>query len=102
VIGMTNMPEAKLAREAELPYATIAIATDYDCWHQTSEDVSVDAVLAVLSRSIDTTKRLLTELASTLPDPEKSPAHRALATALLTDRSQISPAKRASLAWLLS
>jgi 5'-methylthioadenosine phosphorylase len=102
VIGMTNMPEAKLAREAELPYATIAIATDYDCWHQTSEDVSVDAVLAVLSRSIDTTKRLLTELASALPDPEKSPAHRALATALLTDRSQISPAKRASLAWLLS
>jgi 5'-methylthioadenosine phosphorylase len=102
VIGMTNMPEAKLAREAELPYATIAIATDYDCWHQTSEDVSVDAVLAVLARSIDTTKRLLTELAAALPDPEKSPAHRALATALLTDRSQISPAKRASLAWLLS
>ena len=102
VIGMTNMPEAKLAREAELPYATIAIATDYDCWHQTSEDVSVDAVLAVLSRSIDTTKRLLTELAPALPDPEKSPAHRALATALLTNRSQISQAKRASLAWLLS
>jgi len=102
VIGMTNMPEAKLAREAELPYATIAIATDYDCWHQTSEDVSVDAVLAVLSRSIDTTKRLLAELAPALPDPEKSPAHRALATALLTNRSQISQAKRASLAWLLS
>jgi 5'-methylthioadenosine phosphorylase len=102
VIGMTNMPEAKLAREAELPYATIAIATDYDCWHQTNEDVNVAAVLAVLSRSIDTTKRLLTELAKALPDPEKSPAHRALATALLTDRSQISPAKRASLAWLLA
>jgi 5'-methylthioadenosine phosphorylase len=99
---MTNMPEAKLAREAELPYATVAIATDYDCWHQTNEDVSVDAVLAVLSRSIDTTKRLLTELAPALPDPEKSPAHRALAMAVLTDRSQISPAKRANLAWLLS
>ena len=50
VIGMTNMPEAKLAREAELPYATIALATDYDCWHESEEDVTVDAILAVLAR----------------------------------------------------
>jgi 5'-methylthioadenosine phosphorylase len=102
VIGMTNMPEAKLAREAELPYATIAVATDYDCWHQTNADVSVDAILAVLQQSLDTTKRLLVELSTALPDPTKSPAHGALATAVLTDRSQISPAKRAELAWLLS
>jgi 5'-methylthioadenosine phosphorylase len=102
VIGMTNMPEAKLAREAELPYATIAVATDYDCWHETNEDVSVDAVLAVLRQSLETTQRLLLELAPALPDPQKSPAHRALATALLTDRSQISSAKREELAWLLS
>jgi 5'-methylthioadenosine phosphorylase len=102
VIGMTNMPEAKLAREAELPYATIAVATDYDCWHQTNEDVSVDAILAVLQRSLETTKRLLVELLPILPDPKKSPAHGALATAVLTDRSQMSPVKRAELAWLLS
>jgi len=102
VIGMTNMPEAKLAREAELPYATIAVATDYDCWHQTNEDVTVDAILAVLQRSLDTTKRLLAELAPALPDPTESPAHRALATAVLTDRAQIPPAKRAELTWLLS
>ncbi len=102
VIGMTNMPEAKLAREAELPYATIAIATDFDCWHTTDEDVTVDAILAVLQQSLETTKRLLVELSATLPDPAKSPAHGALATAVLTDRSQISPAKRAELAWLLS
>jgi 5'-methylthioadenosine phosphorylase len=99
---MTNMPEAKLAREAELPYATIAVATDYDCWHQTNEDVSVDAILAVLKRSLDTTQRLLVELAPALPNAAKSPAHGALASAVLTDRSQISPAKRAELAWLLS
>jgi 5'-methylthioadenosine phosphorylase len=102
VIGMTNLPEAKLAREAELPYATIAVATDYDCWHETNEDVSVDAILAVLQQSLETTKRLLAELAPALPDPRKSPAHRAMATAVLTDSSQISPAKRAELAWLLS
>jgi 5'-methylthioadenosine phosphorylase len=102
VIGMTNMPEAKLAREAELPYATIAVATDYDCWHETKEDVSVDAIIAVLNRSLDTTKKLLAELAPALPDPAESAAHRALETAVLTERSQISPAKRAELAWLLS
>jgi 5'-methylthioadenosine phosphorylase len=102
VIGMTNMPEAKLAREAELPYATIAIATDYDCWHETNEDVSVGAIIAVLNRSLETTKRLLAELAATLPDAPKSPAHGALETAVLTERSQIPEAKRAELAWLLS
>jgi 5'-methylthioadenosine phosphorylase len=102
VIGMTNMPEAKLAREAELPYVTIAVATDYDCWQQTNEDVSVGAVLAVLQRSLETTRRLLVELSPALPNTQTSPAHRALATAVLTDRSRISPAKRAELAWLLS
>jgi 5'-methylthioadenosine phosphorylase len=101
VIGMTNMPEAKLAREAELPYATIAVATDYDCWHATEEDVSVDAVIAVLKTSIETTKRLLVSLAKTLPDAHKSPAHGALRNAILTDRALISPATRAELAWLL-
>ncbi len=50
VIGMTAMPEAKLAREAELPYAILALATDYDCWHESEEDVTVEAVLAVVER----------------------------------------------------
>src|ERR1700753_2281131 len=52
VIGMTAMPEAKLAREAELPYATIALATDYDCWHATEEVVTVEAVIAVLRKNV--------------------------------------------------
>jgi 5'-methylthioadenosine phosphorylase len=102
VIGMTNMPEAKLAREAELPYATIAIATDYDCWHETDEDVSVEAIIAVLNKSLDTTKKLLIELAAALPDVSKSPAQGALKNAVLTDRAEISKAKQAELAWLLS
>jgi 5'-methylthioadenosine phosphorylase len=101
VIGMTNMPEAKLAREAELPYATIAIASDYDCWHETEEDVSVEAIIAVLQKSIATTKRLLVELSSMLPDREKSPASGALKTAILTDKSVLSKATRDELAWLL-
>ncbi|HKQ68625.1 MAG TPA: S-methyl-5'-thioadenosine phosphorylase [Polyangiaceae bacterium] len=101
VIGMTNMPEAKLAREAELPYATIAVATDYDCWRTSEEDVTVDAILAVLRQSLETTKKVLALLAETLPDPEKSPVHRALSTAVLTDKSRLSSAKRAELGWLL-
>ncbi len=101
VIGMTNMPEAKLAREAELPYATIAVATDYDCWHESEEDVSVEAILAVLRSSLETTKKLIVELASSLPDPRKSPAHRALQHAVLTERALIPETKRAELDWLL-
>jgi 5'-methylthioadenosine phosphorylase len=102
VIGMTNMPEAKLAREAELPYATIAVATDYDCWHETNEDVTVEAILATLKQSLATTQKLLVELAKAVPDPTRSPAHGALKNAVLSERAQISKAKRAELAWLLS
>jgi 5'-methylthioadenosine phosphorylase len=100
VIGMTNMPEAKLAREAELPYATIAIATDYDCWHQTEEAVNVSAILAVLRQGLTRTQELLALLSSSLPDRRKSPAHGALGVAVVTDRSALAPAKRAELAWL--
>src|SRR5436853_7567485 len=63
VIGMTAMPEAKLAREAELPYATVAFATDYDAWHETVEAVSVDAVLTILRKNVDLGKRIVEELA---------------------------------------
>jgi 5'-methylthioadenosine phosphorylase len=100
VIGMTNMPEAKLAREAELPYATVAIATDYDCWHRTEEAVSVSAIVAVLERGLSNTQKLLIELSASLPEREKSPAFGALSTAILTDRSSLSPSKKAELEWL--
>lgn len=63
VIGMTNMPEAKLAREAEIGYATIALATDYDCWHESEAEVSVEAVLQVLSANVQKARRLIAEYA---------------------------------------
>ncbi len=59
VIGMTNMPEAKLAREAEICYATIALATDYDCWHEEEESVTVEAVLETLRQNVDNAKKLI-------------------------------------------
>lgn len=101
VIGMTAMPEAKLAREAELPYATIAFATDYDCWHETEDDVSVAAVLAVLKQNADLGKRSVMELASHLPDPTLSPAHAALRFAIMTSPEHIDAAARQRLGWLL-
>lgn len=101
VIGMTAMPEAKLAREAELPYATLALATDYDCWHEAEEDVSVDAILAVLKQNADVARRTVARLAQALPDPGQSPARNATRNAILTARSAIAPDARARLAWLL-
>jgi 5'-methylthioadenosine phosphorylase len=76
VIGMTNMPEAKLAREAELPYATIAMVTDYDCWHEEIEAVSVTDVLKVLHANADRAAELVQRIARRLgarprtPDPD--------------------------------
>jgi 5'-methylthioadenosine phosphorylase len=59
VIGMTNMPEAKLAREAELCYATLALATDYDCWHESEDSVSVEMILATLHKNVELAKRVI-------------------------------------------
>jgi 5'-methylthioadenosine phosphorylase len=101
VIGMTGMPEAKLAREAELPFALLALATDYDCWHESEEDVSVEAVLAVIRRNVDVAKRTVAELARSLPDPAKSRAHGAVKHAIMTAADEIPPETRARLAWLV-
>jgi 5'-methylthioadenosine phosphorylase len=101
VIGMTSMPEAKLAREAELPYATLALATDYDCWHEAEEDVTVEAVLAVMKKNVSLARRAIVELSRTLPDPTRSRAHGATRGAVMTAPEAISPRARASLAWLL-
>ena len=101
VIGMTAMPEAKLAREAELPYATIAFATDYDAWHETVAAVSVDAVLTILRRNVDLGKRIVAELASVLPDPASSPATHALRDSIITDKKAITSEAMDRLGWLI-
>jgi 5'-methylthioadenosine phosphorylase len=101
VIGMTAMPEAKLAREAELPYALLALATDYDCWHESEADVSADAIVAVLRRNVAAARAIISELASRLPDPAESRAADALRGALMTDPASVPPATRARLAWLV-
>lgn len=108
VIGMTNMPEARLAREAELPYACLALATDYDCWRQAepggenTEAVSVEAVVAVLQGASKNAQAVLRQASLRgFPDPAGSPASHALQHALMSDLRQISPENRQLLAPLL-
>ena len=90
VIGMTNIPEAKLAREAEICYATIAFATDYDCWHGTEEDVSIGEVLKILAQSSKTAKRAIREAIKHIPDTRQCVCATALEHALITDKKMIS------------
>ena len=94
VIGMTNMPEAKLAREAELCYATLALSTDYDCWHEGEAPVTVEAVMAVMGRNIEAAKKTVTLAA---PKANRSGSGScgcgtALQFAVMTDPKRI-PAK---------
>ena len=102
VIGMTSMPEAKLAREAELPFATLALATDYDCWHESEEAVTVEAVVATMKKNVGQAKKALLELSRMLPDPTKSVAYGVTKGAVMTAPDAITEAARARLGWLLS
>ena len=101
VIGMTNMPEAKLAREAELCYATLALATDYDCWHESEEDVSIEAILDLLRRNVETSKRIVREAAHLLPGKEGCGCGESLKHALITDRKRIPSSSRKALSLLI-
>jgi 5'-methylthioadenosine phosphorylase len=89
VIGMTNLQEAKLAREAELCFATLALATDYDCWHGTHADVDIAEILRVLTANVDLARRSVGLLARALPARTGCPCPRALENAIITERAAI-------------
>ncbi|MBI4434243.1 S-methyl-5'-thioadenosine phosphorylase [Candidatus Uhrbacteria bacterium] len=102
IIGMTALPEARLAREAELPYALLALSTDYDCWHRGEAPVTADAVARVMRENVGKAKRIIPALAHRLPDPTASIAHRALDGAIMTSDAERTNAKDAlrRLEWL--
>ncbi len=102
VIGMTALPEAKLAREAELSYVTLAFATDYDCWHQSEEPVTVEAIRAVLSRNAELARAIVAELARSVAALDPSPAHHALTGAIISSPQDPASAASKRLAWLLA
>ncbi len=86
VIAMTNLPEAKLAREAEIAFATMAMITDYDCWKVDEEPVSAQTVLSHLMANAETAKKVLVDVIPRIPTEPNWPEHFALDTALITDR----------------
>ncbi|AKJ67663.1 5'-methylthioadenosine phosphorylase [Pandoraea thiooxydans] len=103
VVGMTNLPEAKLAREAEIAYATLALVTDYDCWHPTHESVTVESAIANLGRNAANAQRVIYRAIELLADaPLASAAHDALRTALVTPLADAPAQTKARLAALLA
>ena len=101
VIGMTALPEARLAREAEVCYVTLALVTDYDCWHQTEEDVSVELVVANLRRNVATSQEVLRSLLPTIPASRGCVCGSALKNAIITSPDQISDSTRSRLSAIL-
>ena len=89
VIGMTNLQEAKLAREAETCYVTIAMVTDYDCWHEEHAAVTVDEIIANLAKNAANACKLVREVAKRMPRSRSCGCGSALKHAIITDRSAI-------------
>ena len=102
VIGMTNLPEAKLAREAEIAYATLALVTDYDCWHAEHDSVTVDMVIANLQRNATNAQKVIqTTIRHLSQTPISSSAHTALKHAILTPLDQVPAQTKEKLSVLL-
>lgn len=89
IIGMTNLPEARLAREAELCYATLALSTDYDCWHEEHDDVTVESVIATLMKNVETARQIIKAVAVNASKLRSCACENALDNAVMTSRELI-------------
>src|SRR5579862_5819389 len=101
VIGMTNLQEAKLSREAEICFATLALATDYDCWHETEADVVIGEILRILNENVATAQRVIATAVPDIRTPRQCPCATALAQAIITDRARIPASARRDLDLIL-
>ena len=101
VIGMTNLQEAKLAREAEICFATLALVTDYDCWHPEHDDVTVDMIIETLQANAEMAKRIISELVARLPVQRECKCADALSSAIITNADSIPAKTRTDLAPLI-
>ena len=102
IIGMTNLQEAKLGREAEICYVTIAMVTDYDCWHPHHDSVTVDQIVAVLTENAQNAARVVRETVAAMPKGRNCKCGSALAHAILTERDKIPAATRQKLALIIA
>jgi 5'-methylthioadenosine phosphorylase len=102
IIGMTNLPEAKLAREAEIAYATLALVTDYDCWHPDHDSVTVEMIIGNLTNNAVNAQKVIQETVKRLTaNPPHSEAHSALKYAILTPLDKVPMATKEKLHLLL-
>ena len=101
VIGMTNLQEAKLAREAEICYVTVAMVTDYDCWHPHHDSVTVDQIIAVLVKNAENAAKVVRETVGAMPAERNCKCDSALAHAIVTDRDKIPASTRQKLSLIL-
>lgn len=101
IIGMTSMPEAKLAREAELCYATLALVTDYDVWHESEEEVSVEAVIENLKKNVQNAKEIIKRAIPLIPEKRDCECPHALKNAIITDKEKFNPETRVGLELLI-
>lgn len=101
VIGMTNLQEAKLAREAEICYVTVAMVTDYDCWHESHDAVSVEQILATMGKNVENAQLVVREAVQRMPETRSCGCGRALQHAILTHRDAITPSARERLNLLI-
>jgi 5'-methylthioadenosine phosphorylase len=101
IIGMTNMPEAKLAREAEICYATLALSTDYDCWHEGHGDVTVDDIIATVNRNVELAKRVVASVVTAISETRDCICSRSLENAIITSPDAISPEARERLGLII-
>jgi 5'-methylthioadenosine phosphorylase len=97
IIGMTNLQEAKLAREAEICYVTIALITDYDCWHDSHESVSVDMIVGNLRQNSENAQKIILQTVQDMPDARSCGCGEAMKHALITDKALIPPQTRRNL-----
>jgi 5'-methylthioadenosine phosphorylase len=101
VIGMTNLQEAKLAREAEICYVTVAMVTDYDCWHPDHDAVTVNDIIGHLVKNAESACRVVAEAVAAMPANRSCKCGSALAHAILTDRKMVPGATRTRLGILI-
>ncbi len=97
VIGMTNLQEAKLAREAEICFGTLALATDYDCWNQAAGDVEIEHVLEILAQNVELAQKIIGYVVQSLDDVRSCACASSLKNAIITERSRIPKKLRADL-----
>lgn len=101
IIGMTNLTEAKLAREAEICYGVIALSTDYDCWHETHDDVTVEAILEIIHKNVTTAKSIIRHAVGMLANERNCACGCAMQYAIITDRSRITTEAKEQMSLLI-